>query len=380
MKLRHDLIAVWHRLTGFARRRSIARDVDDEVAFHLAMRERDRRLDGLDPDDARREARRQFGNPTAISENTRDMWTFPSFDSLVKDVRFALRTLRKSPGFTFVAVFALAVGIGANTAIFSLVDAMLVRGLPYPDADRLVVLIGNVQRVDVERRGASYPDYVDWRDQSSRFEAMAVYDGNATTISEPGDPERIQIEAVSAPYFEVLGVTPAMGRTFRMDEDAGPGGPRVVVLSHGLWQRRFGGDPSVVGRTVRLGPNPWEVVGVMPPGFAGLTDSAELWIPFTLSGFPLDSRGTRSFSAIARLRPNASIEAAQTELDTISRRLEAASWPLPMPWANRDSLPPWRTGTMTAAPSRDIPSTSYVPTPTPSCRARRTGRARSTRL
>jgi putative ABC transport system permease protein len=324
MKLLHDLIGAWHRLTGFARRRRIAREVDEEVAFHLAMRERDQQAGGLAPDDARRAARRRFGNPTAISESTRDMWTFPSFDSLVQDVRFALRTLRKSPGFTFVAVFALAVGIGANTAIFSLVDAMLVRGLPYSDADRLVVLIGNVQRVELERRGASFPDYLDWREQSTRFEAMAAYRGTATTVSEPGDPERIQIEAVSAPYFDVLGVSPAIGRIFRLDEDTDSGGPRVVVLSHGLWQRRFGGDPSVVGRTLRLGPATWEIVGVMPPGFAGLTDAAELWIPFTLSGFPLDSRGTRAFSAIARLRSDASVEAARTELDTISRRLEAA--------------------------------------------------------
>ena len=151
--------AFWHRLVAIVRRRRLDRDLDDELAFHLAMREADYRTDGLSADAAREEARRQFGNVTHLKEQTRDMWTFPSLESFRQDIRYALRTLRKSPGFTFVAVFALAVGIGGNTAIFSLVDAIRSRALPYPDPDRLVQLWGNVQRTRVERRGASYPDY-----------------------------------------------------------------------------------------------------------------------------------------------------------------------------------------------------------------------------
>ena len=321
----HDLIGVWRRLAALIRRRRIARDIDDELAFHLAMRRADLAQDGAaDPD---RAARQQFGNVALLRDRTRDMWTFPSVESIVQDARFAVRTLIKAPGFTLVAAFALAVGIGANTAIFSLVDAVLVRGLPYADADRLVVLIGNVRRQTVERRGGSFPDYLDWRDQAASYEAMAAYTGSTTTVtSGSGDAERITIEAVSAPYFDVLGVAAGAGRTFRRDEDAVEGRDAVVVLGHGLWQRRFGGDAGVIGRTITLGTQPYEVVGVMPAGFTGLTDQAELWVPFTmssLSGYALAQRGNRGLQVIARLRPGVTTDQAAAEMASISARLEA---------------------------------------------------------
>src|SRR4029079_995236 len=169
-------ISWWNRLLTLLRPGRSARDIDDEVAFHLAMRQAELERAGLAPEIARRTAARQFGNVTALKEQTREMWTFPSFESLVRDIRYAFRTLRRAPGFAVVAVLVLAIGIGATTAMFSLVDAMLVRGLPYPQADRLVVLIGNVQRAGgVERRGNSYPDYVDWRARATSFEDMAAY-------------------------------------------------------------------------------------------------------------------------------------------------------------------------------------------------------------
>jgi putative ABC transport system permease protein len=179
---------------------------------------------------------------THLKEQTHDMWTFPAFESFRQDVRYALRTLRKAPGFTFVAVFALAVGIGGNTAIFSLVDAIRAESLPYPDPDRLVQLWGNVQRARVERRGASYPDYLDWRAQSKSFEDIAAVDSQSMTFVGSDEPERIQTEFVAAPYFSPLGVSPVRGRVFEAGEDvvAKPG--QVVVLSDGFhrWSRRFG--------------------------------------------------------------------------------------------------------------------------------------------
>src|SRR5437016_3276773 len=143
-------------------------------------------------------------------------------DTLLQDLRYARRTLAKSPGFTGVAVLTLALGIGANTAIFSVVDHVLLRPLPYPHADRLVELWGNVKRAKVERRGASFPDYLDWRDQSKSFTAMAAFDPGDVTITGDAEPERISGETVAPPYFDLLGVRPAMGRTFRPEEDAVP--------------------------------------------------------------------------------------------------------------------------------------------------------------
>jgi hypothetical protein len=202
MRALHALLAAWHRVAALFRRRRVQDDIDDELAFHLAMRQAERESAGHPEDEARRAARRRFGNVAALREETRDMWTFPSFESFVQDVRFAVRTLVKSPGFTVVAVLALAIGIGANTAIFSLVDAMLLRGLPYPQSERLVLLWGNVQRDVVERRGGSYPDFLDWRAQSAAFVDLAAYSVSSVTVSGTargtGDPEGVSLETASA--------------------------------------------------------------------------------------------------------------------------------------------------------------------------------------
>ena len=325
MKRVHDAISWWNRLLTLLRPGRRAGDIDDEIAFHLAMRQAEHEGDGLAPEIARRTAARQFGNVTALKEQTRDMWTFPSFESFAQDLRYALRTLRRAPAFALVAVLVLAIGIGATTAMFSLVDAMLVRGLPYPDADRLVVLIGNVQRAaGVERRGNSYPDHVDWRARATRFDEMAAYTTLNTTLHGVDEPERIPSEAVSAPYFGLLGVSPAQGRVFRPEEDAVPNRDAVAVLSDGLWRRRFGADPSIVNRTIQLGTRTFTVVGIMPAGFAGVSDTAQLWIPFAMSGTPVDNRGSRGFQTLARLKAGATIAEARAELDTISRQLAAA--------------------------------------------------------
>jgi putative ABC transport system permease protein len=221
-----------------------------------------------------------------------------------------------------VAVLTLAIGIGANTAIFSLLDAMLLRGLPYAEPERLVALIGTVKRTEVERRGNSYPDFLDWRAESTAFEGLAAYSSQAMTISGRGDPQRLLVETVSATYFDVLRIEPMLGRTFRAAEDDVGGRNAVAILSHALWMRQFSGDPSVVGQTVSLDGTIYDVLGVMPPRVAGLTDAAQLWIPFTMSRWPLDARGARGFYAVARLRPGVSAEQAQSQLDTISARLE----------------------------------------------------------
>jgi predicted permease len=322
----HELLALWHRLTALFRRRRLERDLDDELAFHLAMREEDFRDGGVAQADAQYAARRRFGNVASLKEQCRDMWTFHPLETLWQDVRFALRTLRKSPGFTVVAVLALAIGIGGNTAIFSLIDAVRSRALPYKDPDALVQLWGNVVRARVERRGNAYPDFLDWRARSKSFEDMAAFDNQTLTLAGVEDPERIPVEFVSAPYFSLLGVSPVRGRTFSADEDLVATPAYVVVLSDGLWQRRFGADPEIVGRSVTLNARSYTIVGVMPPGFQGLTDTAELWVPFAVYAPPqtMASRGNRGFGALARLKPGVTVASAQSELDDISRQLERA--------------------------------------------------------
>jgi len=313
-------------LAALVRRRRLERDLDEEVAFHLAMREADYRRAGLSDVSARDQARRRFGNVTYLKEQTRDMWIFPSLESLRQDIRYAVRTLRKSPGFTSVAVFALAVGIGSNTAIFSLIDAMRVHALPYREADRLVELWGNVQRAQLERRGASYPDYADWRAQSKSFVDMAAFDSRTITLVGGDEPERILAELAAAPYFSLLGVEPARGRTYTDAEDVVGTVANVVVLSDALWKRRFGSDPDIVGKGVTLNAAAFTIIGVMPAGFRGVSDQAELWVPFAVSGSPreLAQRGTRGFVALARLKPGVTIAAAQSEMDAISKQLERA--------------------------------------------------------
>jgi predicted permease len=253
------------------------------------------------------------------------MWRFPSFESLVQDTRYAIRSLVRAPGFSVVAILVLAIGIGANTAMFSLVDAMLLRGLPYADADRLVVLFGTFQRTTAERRGNSFPDHRDWRTLSTQFEDLAAYWNTTITLEGLDEPERIQVETVSAPYFSLLRVAPMYGRTFREDEDAVPNRDRVAVLSDGLWRRRFGSDPNIVNRTIQLGGQTYTVIGVMPPGFTGVSDTAQLWVPFMMnSNFQLENRSHRGFLTLARLKTGATIQQAQAELDGISAQLATA--------------------------------------------------------
>jgi predicted permease len=322
----NELLAAWHRFVALFRRRRLERDLDEELAFHLAMREADYQHAGQTPADAHFAARRRFGNIAYLKEQCRDMWTFHPLETVWQDVRYAVRTLRKSPGFTIVAVAALAIGIGANTAIFSLVDAVRAHALPYKDPDGLVQLWGNVMRTRVERRGNSYPDFQDWRAQSKSFEDIAAFDTQTVTLAGVEDPERLLAEFVSAPYFSLLGVNAVRGRTFAADEDVVGTPANVVVLSDGLWKRRFSADPDIVGRTVTLNTRAYTVVGLMPAGFKGLSDSAELWVPFALYAPPqaMAGRGNRGFGALARLKPGVSRDSAQSELDGISRQLERA--------------------------------------------------------
>jgi putative ABC transport system permease protein len=308
----------------FIHRRRLDRDLEDEIQFHLEMRARWNREAGLAPDAALRAARRQFGNQRKWKEAIREMWSLGMIESVIKDVRYAVRSLIKTPVFSVVALLALTLGIGCTTAIFSLVNAVMLRSLPFQNPDRLVLLWGNVQRQKVERRGNSYPDYLDWKAQSTSFEGMAAYSDGAFTLTGIDEPERISGEWVSAGYFELLGIAPLAGRTFVADEDRVGNAAAVALLSEGLWKRRFGSSPGILGEQLHLNDRLFSVIGIMPSGFRGLTDSADVWVPFTAAGPASDfaERGSRGFPAVARLGPNVSQRQAQVELDGISARLE----------------------------------------------------------
>ena len=320
------MTSIFRRLAALVRRRRLDRDLDDEIAFHLAMREQQYRDGGATEADARTAARRQFGNVTAVKERTRDVWLFGALETVAQDVRYALRTLRRSPAFAVVAVFTLAVGIGGNTAIFSLVDAIRLRAIPFGAADRLVTLWGTMQRAKAERRGTSYPDYLDWRAGTRSFDDLAAFDSQTVTLDTGDDPERVSGECVSASFFPLLSVAPARGRTFRADEDAIASPVRVVLLGDGLWKRRFGADPNIVGRSIVLNGQPYDVVGVMPPGFKGLSDRAEVWTPFAryAPAAAMAERGNRGFVVLGRLKRGVSLDAAQRDADAVARQLEQA--------------------------------------------------------
>lgn len=314
------------RCRALLQRRRLNRDLEEEIRFHLDQRADSYRQQGMGSDEAAQFSRRQFGSPAAWKEVCRDMWTFRWMEVISQDLRYAARTLRRSPGFAILVTLTLALGIGANTAIFSVFDAVVLQPLPYPEPSRLVLLLGNVQRERVERRGTSYPDYADWRDQSRSFDAIAMYEDESLILHGVDEPERLTVEFVAHPYFELLGVRPILGRTFRPEEDAAAQRDAVAVLSSGLWQRRFGGDPGIVGRAIRLNDRSYSVIGVLPEWFRGISDEAELWIPLHMraTAEQFQARGRRGPAVLARLKSNVSLAQAQAEMDAICKRLEQA--------------------------------------------------------
>jgi putative ABC transport system permease protein len=248
-------------------------------------------------------------------------------DALINDVRFALRMMRKNVMFTIISVLAFAIGIGANTAIFSVVNATLLRPLPFNDPDRLVLLWGNVLRTKLERRGASLPDYVDWRKQSRSFDDMAAWWDPTFTMYGGEEPERIKGEVVAPSYLSLLGVQPALGRAFRSEEELDFSAPPVALLSYGLWVRRFGGESSIVGKSINLDQKQYTVIGVLPAGFRGLSDAAEIWVPLAGGQGVKDEigeRGDRWFPVLAKLKRGVSLRQAQAEVDTVAKSLERA--------------------------------------------------------
>jgi putative ABC transport system permease protein len=240
-------------------------------------------------------------------------------NALWSDLRYACRTLAKRPGFTAVAVMTLGLGIGANTAVFSVVDAVLVRPLPFPDPDRLVVVFDT--QPTLETAPASFPDFSDWRGQNRVFEEMTAYYSRSLNLVGRNEPERVRCAQVSENYFALFGVRPAIGRGFSA-ADHQPGAAPVVVVSHGFWQRHTGGDPDLIGRSILLDDVSYTVTGVLPPDAPSLSQTpAEVWMPLE-PHVPWEERGTHFLTVVARLGQGISLERAQADMDAIATRID----------------------------------------------------------
>jgi putative ABC transport system permease protein len=314
----------------------------DELAAHLAQVYDEARRDGRSDEDSRAAALRLLDEsspwldaarerarvpvPRRIREWTRKEAPVPGERGgsvyrlgFMRDARHALRLLVRTPAFSAVAIVTFAVGIGVNTAVFSVVNSVLLRPLPYPDADRITMVWMDNTREGIKEDITSYPNYRDWRDQNSSYAQLAAYSETAFALTGAGEPERLLGAAVTANYFDVLGLQPIAGRLFTQANET-EGQDAVVLISHGLWQRRFGGAGDVLGRTITLSTRPHEIIGVMPPGMRW-PDGAELWKPLAVPAGAREARSSFWLPVIGRLRPGVSVQQAQTEMSGISARI-----------------------------------------------------------
>ena len=304
------------KLFGLFRRDRRSAELDDEIRAHLEMEENENRAAGMAPQAARDAARRAFGNVMLTQEDSRNMWRFLSLEQLLQDVRFALRMLRKNPGFAAVAVATLALGIGANTAIFSVVNAVLLRPLPYSDPARLVrVKEAHPDSIVGNFTYGAFGDLL--RHPQNALGEIAAYRFWTFNVRGAGEPEQVPGASVSASFFPLFGVPARLGRGFLPDEDQ-PGKENVVVLSYGLWQRRFGGDKEIIGKTIRVSDVLHLVVGVMPPGF-NYPGQSELWTPLVAGGPFKDNRRSHLLRIQARLLPGVTLQQAQSQLAAFAR-------------------------------------------------------------
>jgi predicted permease len=302
------------------RRKQMMQDLDQEIREHIAIETQDNIERGMSPEAARYAALRKFGNVARVNEETWGVWSFTWFEQLLDDVRFGARTLRKNPGFAIVAVLTLALGIGANTAIFSVVEGVVLAPLPFRQADRLVVVWQkNLTHKYVAT--ISYLDFLDWQRSAQSFQRIAGISWQGYDLTSPGTAQHFDGNRVSSGFFSTLGVKPALGREFSEQEDQEGGSP-AVILSDRLWRSRFGASPKALGKFVSLDGMDYTVVGVLPPGFRFLTD-ADVYLPLGQNDpLIMSDRTIHGILPIARLKPGVSMVQAQAEMKTVQEDLD----------------------------------------------------------
>ena len=311
---------IWRKLLFLLRRGRFDHDLEEEIRLHLEMKARA----GGGTDSARHAAQRNFGNAILLREISRDTWGWGWLETLVQDLRYAIRMLRRSPGFTVVAVLTLALGVGANTAVFSVVNTVLLRPLPYPESERLVQMWSTNPNANRWGTWVAYPRFVDWRRQSTSFEEMAAVRTWVINLSGGDHPEALFSVVTSSRLFNVLRVQPMLGRTFLQEEDQ-PGHDRVIVLSYSLWQRRFSSDGAVIGRAIDIDRHSYTVIGVMPRDFRFPPNlpaayGIDAWLP-PAPDPSRDERVSNNYYIVARLKPGVTAARAQAEMDAINHGL-----------------------------------------------------------
>ncbi len=313
----------WSKLRAVFTRDRIGRDLRAELDSHLQM-EVEANLDrGMTPTDALDTARRRFGNRTAIEESSREAWVFLAVEAFLQDLRYGLRLLRRSPGFTLTAVSVMALGIGANTAAFTLVSHVLLRPLPYAHPDRLVKLFQAEHARGNPRTELTPPNFEDWRARSTSFSSMGAYVPGVFPVNLSGEGEPVRLDGIltSADVFTTLDVRPAVGRGFTAEDDR-ESAERVALLSDGMATMLFGSAINAIGRTVRLEHQPATIIGVMPSGFAFPYRKVDIWTPMRLPAFAWNDRTNHILEVVARLRPGVTLSQARADLEVISTQLE----------------------------------------------------------
>jgi putative ABC transport system permease protein len=324
-----SVLTIFRRLRGSVRTSAFEQAMDAELRHHLDLETEALVARGMTPEAARHRARQRFGSVALVKDDCRESWGMRAIDTLAQDVRFALRNLRKYPSYTAVVLLTLALGIGANTAIFSVVHAVLLRPLPYAHGDRLVEVRQRALTIGVANAGVSVKEINDYRAQTDALDAVVEYHQMSFNMLGRGEASRVQTGVVSANFFDVLGVTPLLGRTFRADDDS-KNAPAVLVLSYAYWQHVLGGDPGIVGRTFELNDRPHTVVGVLPPipQFPQSDPPDDLYMPPSACPFrsnpqTIENRNARMLTAIGRLKPGATLQRAQNDLAVVTSRLGA---------------------------------------------------------
>ena len=302
----------------FFRRAQLDQEMSDELAFHLETRAKDLEQSGLSPEAALRTARLEFGAIERYKEEGRQARKFQVFHDFKSDVRYGLRMMRRAPGFTSVAVLTLALGIGANSAMFGIVYGLLYRPLPYPEESRIVSVHMNFSPQNSPRGNLSVADFLDWQNGNTAFEKVAAYGISRFALTGEGRPEEVTGATVTADYFSILGIRPILGRNFQAGDD-GPSSTNFLVITASLWQRRFGGSRDVIGRVIELNNSPATIIGVVSESYGFPLRNAELWQNLHLKA---TRRGPFFLQGIGRLRRDVTFERAQAETNLIGRQIE----------------------------------------------------------